>query len=132
MAVNVLKSLRKLARKPAAEQDLREDTMASTENTPKKKKKERSPKSPERAAARAQKREGRAERKAARKGKAGEGGKAARLCSLATVEVKKAGDGFHVSVNGSAGRKGFTIAPNEASQVLRDLETAIQVMRGQV
>ena len=131
MALNVLKSLRKLARKPAAEQDLREDTMASTENAPKKKK-ERSPKSPERAAARAQKREGRAERKAARKGKAGEGGKATRLCSLATVAVKKASDGFHVSVNGSAGRKGFTIAPNEASQVLRDLETAIQVMRGQV
>jgi hypothetical protein len=130
MAANVLYILGKLTKKPVNEQDLREETMASTDNAAKKK--ERKPKSPERAAARAQKREGRAERKAARKGKRAESGKATRLCSLATVEVKKDTDGFHVSVNGSAGRKAFAIAPSDASQVLRDLETAIQVMRGQV
>jgi hypothetical protein len=132
MAANVLNILGKLTKKPVNEQDLREETMASTDNAPKKKKERPAKKNPERAAQRAQKRAGRAERKAARKGKRAESGKSARLCSLATVEVKKASDGFHVSVNGSAGRKAFTIAPNDASQVLRDLETAIQVMRGQV
>jgi hypothetical protein len=126
----VLNLLGKLINKPPAEKHFREDPMASNDAAAKKK--ERKAKSPERAAARAQKREGRAERKASRKGKSAEGGKATRLCSLATVEVKKGSEGFHVSVNGSGGRKGFTIAPDDAGQVLRDLETAIQVIRGQV
>ena len=58
-------------------------------------------------------------------------GKSTRLCSLATVEVKRSKEGFHVSVNGSRGSKSFTIAPDQANQVLRDLETAIVVIRGQ-
>jgi hypothetical protein len=71
-----------------------------------------------------------AKREALQKEKA-ESGKPIRLCSLATVEVKKGNDGFHVSVSGSQGSKTFTIAPDQATQVLRDLETAILVIRGQ-
>jgi hypothetical protein len=55
-------------------------------------------------------------------------GKALQVCSLATVEVKRGNDGFRVSVKGS---KTFAIAPDQATQILRDLETAIAVMRNQ-
>lgn len=72
-----------------------------------------------------------AKRGAAQKEKAGSG-RPARLCSLATVEVKKGNDGFHVSVSGSEVSKTFVIAPDRTNQVLRDLETAIVVMRGQL
>ena len=58
-------------------------------------------------------------------------GKALHICSFATVEVKKRNDGFHVSVSGSQGGKTFAITPEQATQVLRDLETAIAVMRNQ-
>ncbi|HEX9158595.1 MAG TPA: hypothetical protein VF835_00080 [Rhizomicrobium sp.] len=91
----------------------------------------------EKAASRQKRREGRAEkvakREAARQQKIAEGGKAKpqRLCSLATVEVKKGSDGFHVSVSGSQGSKTFHVEPAKANQVLRDLETAIVVMRSQ-
>ena len=91
----------------------------------------------EKAASRKKRREGRAEklakRTAARQQKQAESGKtkAQRLCSLATVEVKKGSDGFHVSVSGSQGSRTFHIEPNKAGQVLRDLETAIVVMRSQ-
>jgi hypothetical protein len=71
-----------------------------------------------------------AKREAARK-KWVDGGRALPLCSLATVEVKKGNDGFRVSVSGSQGGKTFVIAPEQATQVLRDLETAIVVMRNQ-
>ena len=92
---------------------------------------DRAAKKQERAAQRAKMVETRAKREEARKEKAAASGRPARLCSLATVEVRKGNDGFVVTVNGSAGRKSFTITPNEASQVLRDLETAIHVVRGQ-
>ena len=133
MATNLLNVLGKLNKKRAVEQDLREDDMAAKENAADKPdKSERATKRKEKAAARAQKREGRVQRGAARKQKAAEKGRPTRLCSLATVEVKKGKDGFHVAVGGSgAGRKSFTIAPNDVSQVLRDLETAIEVIRGQ-
>src|SRR5436305_2059765 len=58
-------------------------------------------------------------------------GKASTLCSLETVNVKKGNDGFHVSVTGLQGSKTFIIAPAQTTQVLRDLETAIHVIRGQ-
>ncbi|HLY04659.1 MAG TPA: hypothetical protein VKR31_02825 [Rhizomicrobium sp.] len=87
-------------------------------------------------AARAAGREKRKERKAEKQAKRQEAhkskeerGKPSRLCSLGTVEVKKGSDGFHVSVGGG---KGFVIAPDKTSQVLRDLETAIVVIRGQL
>jgi hypothetical protein len=92
----------------------------------------------EKAAARAQRREKAAARAQKRKSatttrreKAAEGGKGVLLCWLATVAVKKGNEGFHVSVSGSHGLESFTITPDEASQVLRDLETAIQVIRSQ-
>jgi hypothetical protein len=129
MAAKVLNILGKLTKKRPTEQDLREETMASNDKAASKK--ERTAKREERAAARAQKKEGRAGSRAARKSKSGESARPERLCSLATVEVRKSSDGFQVAVSGSGGRKVFTIAPNEASPVLRDLETAIQVMRGQ-
>ena len=133
MAASLLNVLGKLNKKRAVEQDMREDNMAAKENAADKPdKKERVAKRTEKAAVRAQKREGRAQRGAARKQKAAEKGRPTRLCSLATVEVKKSKDGFHVAVSGSrAGSKSFTIAPNDVSQVLWDLETAIQVIRGQ-
>ena len=71
-----------------------------------------------------------AKRQAAQKEKA-ESGKRIRLCSLPTVEVKKGNDGFHVSVSGPQGIVTFTLAPDQTTQVLRDLETAILVIRGQ-
>ena len=71
-----------------------------------------------------------ARREAARK-KWVDSGKALQLCSLATVEVKKGNEGFRLSVNGSQGTKTFTIAHDETTQVLRDLETAILVMRNE-
>jgi len=92
---------------------------------------DRAAKKQERAAQRAKMVETRAKREEARKEKAAASGRPARLCSLETVEVRKGNDGFVVTVNASTGRKSFTITPNEASQVLRDLETAIHVVRGQ-
>jgi hypothetical protein len=71
-----------------------------------------------------------AKREAAQKEKA-ESGKPIHLCSLATVEVRKGNDGFHVSVSGSQGSRRFTIAPDQTTQILRDLETAILVIRSQ-
>jgi len=94
-------------------------------------KKERAAMKQERAAARAQKAESRAKRDAERKEKAAGKGRPARLCSLATVDVKKAAEGFTISVSTSSGRKSLLIPPNETSQVLRDLSTAIEVIRGQ-
>jgi len=129
MATNVLNILGKLTKKRPIEPDIREDTMAPSDEAASKK--ERTAKKEGKAAARAQKKESRAQRKSARKNKSAESARPTRLCSLATVEVRKGSDGFHVAVNGSGGRKSFTIAPNDASKVLRDLETAIQVMRGQ-
>ena len=128
MAAKTLSLFQKLT-KSASKPDLREDVMAGTQNGESKKDK----------AARAAGREKRKERKAEKAAKRdaahkekSESGKPSRLCSLATVEVKKGSDGFHVSVSGSQGSKTFTIAPDRTSQVLRDLETAIVVIRGQL
>jgi len=122
MAAKTLSLLQKLT-KSRSKPDLREDVMAVTQDTPGKKDK----------APRAARREKRKERKAEKAAKRGEsqkeGGRPARLCSLATVEVKRGNDGFHVSVSGG---KGFVIAPDKTNQVLRDLETAIVVIRGQL
>ena len=81
-----------------------------------------------RAAGREKRRERQAEKRAKRASQK-ENGRPARLCSLATVEVRSGNDGFHVSVGGT---KGFVIAPDKTNQVLRDLETAILVIRGQL
>lgn len=87
-----------------------------------------------RATAKKKRQERKAEREAKRaavRQEKAESGKASPLCSLATVNVKKGNDGFHVSVTGSEGSKTFIIAPDQTTQVLRDLETAINVIRGQ-
>ena len=115
--------------KSAPEQEAREDLMAANQDAGGKKDKAA------RAASKEKRRERnagkQAKREAARQQKMGSG-KPARLCSLATVEVRKGDDGFHVSVSGSQGSKTFTIAPDQTNQVLRDLETAIVVIRGQL
>jgi len=121
----VLNLWEKLTKKPAAETVMQGVTMAESE-----KGKGSGAKREERAAARAQKRQARESRQASRKTKSAESAKPERLCSLTTVEVRKSSDGFLVAVDASNGRRSFTIAPDEASQVLRDLETAIQVIRG--
>ena len=121
----------KLTKSPSAEQDLREDIMPTE---PGAEKTDRAAKKQKRAVTKAKRLEGKAakqaKREAARREKS-DSGKAVRLCSLATVEVKKTKDGFHVSVDGGQGNRSFSIAPGQADQVLRDLETAIVVIRGQ-
>jgi hypothetical protein len=81
--------------------------------------------------ARAQRREARAQRQAARPQKAGEPGRAHKLCSFSTVEVKKSEEGYQVFVTTAGRRSKFTISPGEVGPVLKDLETAIHVIRGQ-
>ena|ERR1700731_463300 len=85
----------------------------------------------QRAAKRQKRNEGRAQRQAVRQQKGRESGRPSRLCSLATVEVKRSNDGFHVTIQAQAGRKSFTVAESEATRILRDLETAIHVIRGE-
>jgi len=87
----------------------------------------------EKSAQKAKKQEARTKRQAERAEKRQEksSGRAMRLCALSTVEVKKDEEGFEVFVNGSHGRHRFVVAADEVGPVLRDLETAIQVIRGQ-
>lgn len=53
------------------------------------------------------------------------------LCSLRTMEVKKSGDGIQLILNVSDGRRSIHLATGEVAAVMRDLETAIHVIRGQ-
>jgi hypothetical protein len=78
----------------------------------------------------AEKEEARLRRQAARAEKTA--GRPAKLCTLSTVEVRKDDKGFQVYINVTEGRRHFSVAPQEAGPVLRDLETAIQVIRGQL
>jgi hypothetical protein len=87
-----------------------------------------------REATEAEKLDRKQQRKAARaeKGTArGEAGRPIHLCTLNTIEVSKTEEGFRVFVKVSDGRRSFTIAPGDVGQVLKDLETAIHVIRGQ-
>ena len=90
-------------------------------------KKERAAKRQQMAAARSKRLEAKSQREAARKQKAAESGRPSRLCSLATVEVKRSNNGFQITIQGG---KSFTVPASEANPILRDLETAIQVIRG--
>jgi hypothetical protein len=83
----------------------------------------------EKSASKAEKQEARMKRQAARAEKTA--GRPARLCSLSTVEVRKDENGFQIFINGSDGRRHFSLTPQEVGPVLRDLETAIHVIRGQ-
>jgi hypothetical protein len=83
----------------------------------------------EKSGSKAEKQEARLKRQAARAEKTA--GRPTRLCSLSTVEVRKDDAGFHVFINGAEGRRHFTLTSQEVGPVLRDLETAIQVIRGQ-
>ena len=86
----------------------------------------------ERAATKAERQESRLKRQAARNEKAATSDRPARLCSLATVEVRKGADGYQVFVSSSDGRRHFTIAPGEVGTVLKDLETAIDDAKGRL
>jgi hypothetical protein len=81
---------------------------------------------------RAERQEARLQKQAARAEKVASTGRPAHLVSLKTVEVKEGDGGFQIFVSGSEGRRSFAIKRNEVGQVLRDLETAIQVIRAQV
>jgi hypothetical protein len=107
---------------------LKEVTVADSQDA--QSKKERAAKRQQMAAVRSKRREARTQREASRKQKAAESGRPSMLCSLATVEVKRSNDGFQVAVKGQAGRKSFDIPASEANHIMRDLETAIQVIRG--
>lgn len=84
----------------------------------------------EKSASKAERQEAREKRQAARTEKTGN--RPTRLCALSTVEVKRSEQGFQIVINGSERRRHFTLSPDEVGPVLRDLETAIQVIRGQV
>jgi hypothetical protein len=73
----------------------------------------------------------RTERLAARREKAAAGERAVRLCSLETVEVKKGREDLQIVVDNSDGRWFVFVTTRDAGPVLRDLETAIKVIRGQ-
>jgi hypothetical protein len=66
-----------------------------------------------------------------RREKAASGERPLLLCSLQTVEVKKSREDFEIVVNNSDGRWLLIVAAREAGPVLRDLETAIKVIRSQ-
>ena len=89
----------------------------------------------EKPAGKTERREARFHQRAAKKaGKAAEGGKADRplhLCSLATVYVRKSIDGYQIGITSSDARRTFSLVPDEVDQVLKDLETAILVIRSQ-
>ena len=93
------------------------------------------PEAAAKSAARAEKKEARAHRKEARAQKSTEAGRherAAVLCKFTHVDVKKSDEGFQFSVRGAERRFKFTLAPQEAGPILKDLESAIQVVRGQI
>jgi hypothetical protein len=84
----------------------------------------------DKSASKAERHEARLKRQAARAEKSG-GDRPVRLCTLGTVEVKKEADGYHVAISSSGGRRAFRITPDEVGPLLKDLETAIHVIRGQ-
>jgi hypothetical protein len=77
------------------------------------------------------KREARLKRQAARAEKAAKSDRPLHLCSLAAVDVRKSAEGYQLGINCSGVRRTFTLAPGEVAQVLKDLETAILVIRSQ-
>lgn len=81
------------------------------------------------SASRAERQETRMQRLGARSERSG--GRPSLLCSLSTVEVKRGEQGFQIIITGSEQNRKFTIGPDDVGPVLRDLETAIQVIRGQ-
>jgi hypothetical protein len=87
----------------------------------------------EKSAGKAEKRDARQKRQAERAEK--QAGRPARLCTLSTVEVKKDDEGYQITIHGHSSegrRRHFVLTPQEVGPVLRDLETAIQVIRGQL
>lgn len=132
VAAPPLKRGKKLAKKTSAKHDAQESGVAIDENA------QSSMDKAAKRAGRASTKEKHQQRNTAREAKREaarkkwvDSGKALPLCSLATVEVKKGNDGFHVSFSGSQGNRAFIIPPDQTTQVLRDLETAILVMRNQ-
>jgi hypothetical protein len=86
----------------------------------------------EKSVSKAERKDARAKRQAERAEKRGEkatAGRPTKLCALSTVEVRKDEEGFQVIVNQSEGRGKFVVTPDQVGPVLRDLETAIQVIR---
>jgi hypothetical protein len=78
--------------------------------------------------------EAREQRQAARSQKLAESGRPQRpdkLCSLSTVEVRKGEEGYQISISCSERQYKVTIPQKEVGPVLRDLEIAFHVIRGQ-
>jgi len=82
----------------------------------------------ERREARHQRRVAKAEKKAE---KAAKSDRPQHLCSLTAVDVRKSSEGYQLGIASSGVRRTFSLAPNEVGQVLKDLETAIHVIRSQ-
>lgn len=86
-------------------------------------------------AAKAQRHELRAQKKQARDQKNAESGRperATRICTFSTVEVRKSEAGYEVRVTGAERRYKLKLTPQEIGPVLKDLESAIHVIRGQL
>jgi len=79
----------------------------------------------------AERREARLKRHAAKAEKAVKNDRPLHLCSLATVDVKKSAEGYQLGLTSAGLRRTVNVAPSDVGQVLRDLETAIQVIRSQ-
>lgn len=73
----------------------------------------------------------RAKRQAARSARASGSERPLVLCTLRTLEVKKGEDGIQLILHISDGRRVVRFTAAEVAGVLRDLETAIHVIRGQ-
>jgi hypothetical protein len=85
----------------------------------------------EKQAAREQRQAARSEKKSQKLAESGRGPRPEKLCSLSTVEVKKDEGGYQISISCSERRFKVTIPQQEVGPVLRDLETAFHVIRGQ-
>jgi hypothetical protein len=86
-------------------------------------------------AAKAKRHEVRAQKREARDQKNAESGKperGTRVCVFSTVEVRKNDAGFEVRIKGAERRHKILLSPDEVSPILKDLESAIQVIRGQL
>jgi hypothetical protein len=94
--------------------------------------KDKSASKADKSASKAERKDARAKRQAERAEKRGEkaaSGRPTKLCSLSTVEVRKDEEGFQIFVNQTEGRRSFVVTSDQVGPVLRDLETAIQVIR---
>ena len=83
----------------------------------------------------AQRLEAREQKKEARAQKSAESGRPERgdrLCTFSTVDVRKSEGGFQIFVTSGERRHKLILARQDIGQILKDLESAMHVIRGQL